>query len=193
MVLQYETSPGTFTSVTRRSGRLVDDGDLITAYTPEPLQRSGPQTHVWVTEWQAVPWLGAPNVDALDARGGVPLGRYRFHVEGSGWTLDSQPFTVVAGGLMTSGTRSGSSINVTAKWNAPKGWRLMDIFAMSNQPVPLRSQSITVKLLDSGGATLSTSIVNLDVNGAGTVTNNSSAATVSATDAFGNPATAPVQ
>src|SRR4029078_9981267 len=53
VTLQFEATPGNFTAVTRRSGRIVDDGEIVLAYTPSPLQRNGPQTHVWVAEWQA--------------------------------------------------------------------------------------------------------------------------------------------
>ena len=67
---------------------------------------------MWVAEWQAVPWLGEPSLDSLDDRGGVPLGNYRFHVEGNGWTLDSQPFAVVAGRPRGDGARARTTINV---------------------------------------------------------------------------------
>src|SRR3954471_24076583 len=74
VTLQAETSAGSgqFADVTRRSGRAIEDMEITLAYTPSPLQRSGPQTHFWVAEWQAVPWVGAANVDSLADRGGVP-------------------------------------------------------------------------------------------------------------------------
>src|SRR5206468_649224 len=99
-------------------------------------------------------WFGAP-ADSLDDRGGVPLGRYRFHVDGAGWSLDSQPFQVIAGGLLPVSTgRAGGSVHTTASWSAPKGFRLMDFFMLSNQPVPLRSQAVKVEILDAGNAVL---------------------------------------
>src|SRR5690606_16615647 len=104
VTLQREDG-GQFVPVTRRSRRVVDDGEIVLAYTPSPLRRSGPQTHFWVAEWQAVPWLGAPGLDELSDRGGVPLGRYRFFVEGHGWTLASEPFEVVPGGLAIGSTQ----------------------------------------------------------------------------------------
>ena len=55
---------------------------------------------------------------------GVPLGNYRFHVDGHGWTLDSQPFAVVQGGLAPSAMKVNNVITVTTSWLAPKGWRL---------------------------------------------------------------------
>lgn len=189
--LQKETSPGVYAAVTRRSGRDVEDQEILLAYTPEPLQRSGPQTHVWTAEWQAVPWLGEPNLDSLDDRGGVPAGNYRFHVEGDGWSVDSDPFAVVPGGLEATATRA-AQITATVSWHAPKGWRLMDMALPSNQPVPVRGQAVTVALLDAGNAQLSTASATTDVSGAVSVANNASATQVRITDRFGNVATAPI-
>jgi hypothetical protein len=189
--LEVETSPGVYAPVTRRSGRDVEDQDILLAYTPDPLQRSGPQTHVWVAEWQAVPWLGAPNLDSLDDRGGVPLGNYRFHVDGNGWSVDSNPFQVVAGGVEATATR-GSAIAVTVTWHAQKGFRLMDMNLPSNQPVPVRSQQVTVALLDAGGTQLSSSAQTTDASGAVSVANNASATQVKVTDRFGNSVTSPI-
>ncbi|MDQ3340545.1 MAG: hypothetical protein M4D80_35755, partial [Myxococcota bacterium] len=60
VTLEYEMVPGSgvYLPVVRRSGRRVEDTEIVLAYTPSPLQRSGPQTHMWVAEWQAVPWVG---------------------------------------------------------------------------------------------------------------------------------------
>jgi neutral ceramidase len=193
VTLQFESTPGTFTAVTRRSGRVVDDTEIVLAYTPAPLQRSGPQTHVWVAEWQAVPWLGSPTADALDDRGGVPLGNYRFHVEGSGWMLDSQPFQVIAGGLaIVQTSRVGGNVHASVTWHAPKGWRLMDLGLMSNQPIPVRGQAVTVQLLGPGNVSLATSTANTDANGAASVADIVGATTVKITDRFGNTSTAPL-
>src|SRR5204863_4238462 len=102
VTLEYETVPGSgvYLPIVRRSTRHVEDTEIVLSYTPSPLQRgSGPQTHIWVAEWQAVPWVGMMNGnDALNARGGVTLGKYRFAVEGNGWAVASQPFEVVPGG-----------------------------------------------------------------------------------------------
>ncbi|HEU0035430.1 MAG TPA: neutral/alkaline non-lysosomal ceramidase N-terminal domain-containing protein [Kofleriaceae bacterium] len=193
VTLEVETSPGTFAPVLRRSGRVVEDAEIVLAYTPSPLQRSGLQTHVWVAEWQAVPWLGAKTTDSLDDRGGLPLGKYRFHVEGNGWTLDSNPFQVTQGGLVVGAVqRAGGTIRATASWHAPKGWRLMDMNLMSNQPVPVRGQQVTVALLGAGGASLGSTQVTTDGNGAVQVPDNASATQVKITDRFGNVSTAPI-
>ena len=198
VTLEHEMAPGSgvYMPVLRRSGRVVDDAELVVAYTPEPLQRTtAPQTHVWVVEWQAVPWLGAPGLDTLDDRGGVPLGNYRFHVDGHNWTLDSQPFAVGAGGLAPSAMKVNGTITVTTNWFAPKGWRLMDLVLKSNQPVPVRSQQVTFQLLDASGAPIAgeNGTTNTDANGAITLPDLSgNAAMVRVTDRFGNTATTPI-
>jgi neutral ceramidase len=189
--LERETSAGVFEPVLRRSGRPVEDQEILLAYTPEPLQRSGPQTHVWVAEWQAVPWLGAPGRDSLDDRGGVPTGNYRFHVDGDGWSLDSDPFDVVPGGLEATATRSGQ-ITATVTWHARIGWRLMDMNLPSNQPVPVRSQQVSVTLVAANGVDITSSSATTDANGVASVADNANAAQVRITDRFGNVATAPI-
>ncbi len=190
VTLQYKTT-GTFADVKRHSGRVVDDLELVRAYTPVPLQRSGPQHHVWVVEWQAVPWLGSEDADGLDARGGLALGDYRFHVEGKGWTLDSSPFTVVAGGVaLTTAARAASAITATVSYYAPKGWRLMDMNRPSNQAVPIATQPVKVELLGTSDAVLSTTNnVMTDAAGVASVTDNALALKVRVTDRFGNIAT----
>ena len=188
VTLQYESSPGVYTDVTRKSGRVVEDQELTKAYTPSPLQRSGPQHHVWVIEWQAVPWVGSTDGDTFDTRANVRLGNYRFHVVGSAWTLDSNPFAVVPGGLQVSAARA-TTINLGVRWYAPKGWRLMDMNLMSNQPVPVRSQSVTVTLLDASNTVKSTQIVSTDANGNVSVPDVSGATQAKVLDASGNSLT----
>lgn len=191
VTLQVQSpASGTYTDVVRKSGRPVQDQELIVSYTPSPLIRANaPQQHVWAVEWQAVPWLGTPNLDTLDDRGGLPLGTYRFHVVGSTWSLDSQPFQVVKGGLEAAGKRASGSITATATWHAQRGWRLMDLTLPSNQPVPVRSQAVTVELLDSSGNTLSTANLTTDTSGNASVPDVAAATQVRLTDRFGNIAT----
>jgi hypothetical protein len=195
VTLEYEMIPGSglFAPVVRKSGRLVEDTEIILAYTPSPLQRSGPQTHVWVAEWQAVPWMGSIANDALDARGGVPLGRYRFTVAGKDWTISSNAFEVVQGGVATGAvTRTGGNINTPVTWFAPKGWRLMDMSAMSNQAVPVRSQTVTVTLRNLANVAIYSDAVMTDANGVVSVPNNNAATTVQITDRFGNTTVASI-
>jgi neutral ceramidase len=194
VTLQKETTTaGVYQDVTRRSGRTIEDMEIVLAYTPSPLQRSGPQTHFWVAEWQAVPWVGAVGADALDERGNVPLGNYRFHVEGAGWSLDSQPFTVVAGGAVLSGAaRAGGMAKASILWSAPKGWRLMDLQVRSNQAVPVRNQQVTVDLLTAADLVVGTGSATTDAAGQASITDNAAATKIRITDRFGNAATAPL-
>ena len=190
VTLEYDAGTDAWAPVARRSGRLVEDSEIVLAYTPDPLQRSGPQTHYWVAEWQAVPWVGAVGVDSLDDRGGVPLGRYRFHVEGKGWTLDSDPFEVVAGGVSLLASRSGGTIEATVRLSAPKGWRLLDMALMSNQPIPVRSQPVTIELRSAANTVLSASTISTDASGVVSVPDDAAATSVRVVDRFGNAATA---
>lgn len=154
VTLERETAPDSFEPVVRRSGRAVRDGDLLVAYTPIPLRRVGdePQTHYWAVEWQAVGWLGMlADVAGLDAVRRVPLGRYRFHVAGAGYQLDSDPFEVVPAALEVAAVRDGSSIRLSAAMRAPKGYRLLDMTAPSNQAVPLRAAAVEVRLTQGAG------------------------------------------
>lgn len=172
---------GTYVTVTRQSGRPVSDGDLILTYAPSPLIRTGSaQTHLWAVEWQAVPWIGAEmGLDALDRRGGVPLGRYRFHVAGDGWTLDSSPFEVVAGTLTVSAARAGNVITASSNWHAPRGYRVLDLTFDSNVPVPLRAQSVTVTAYAAGNVMVGApQTVTTDQQGRAAVDLGAAAATV---------------
>ena len=187
VTLERETTPGSniYETITRGSGRPVVDGDFIVTYAPSPLIReSSPQNHLWAVEWQPVPWVGATmGLDALDRRGAVPLGKYRFHVVGSGWTLDSSPFDVVAGTLTVAASRSGNNITVVSNWHAPKGFRIMDLNLNSNVPVPLRTQSVTVTGFTSAGAQVGVSqTVTTDAQGRVTVDFGAAASTVSRVD-----------
>jgi neutral ceramidase len=182
-----------FAAVTRRSGRPVRDGDLLLTYTPLPLVRSGaPRRHVWAVEWQAVPWLGAPGLDDLGDRAGVPLGRYRFHVIGDGWAIDSDPFEVVAGGVELAASRTGTALTATASLHAPRGFRLLDLSVPSNRAVPLRSRPVTVALVDADGGVLDQRAATTTAGGqiAFDDPDVAKATTVRVTDEFGNVATA---
>jgi hypothetical protein len=147
--------PGTYQPVRRRSGRPVQDGDILVIWTPQPLRRSGtdPRTHYWVAEWQAVTSWGTAGLDDVEDRIGVPLGRYRFHVEGPGgsYSVDSEPFEVVAGALDVMLSRSGTRGDFTVRYQSATGWRLITMFGNSNQPVPLSRGPVTVTARWAGG------------------------------------------
>lgn len=192
-VVTLEHDSGGFAPVRRQSGRIVRDGDFLISYTPLPLNRAdGEQQHVWAVEWQPVPWLGAAGLDDLGDRAGVPLGTYRFHVEGDGWALDSEPFEVVPGGTRASATRAGTQITVTSTLLAPRGYRLLDLSVASNGPVPYRTQDVTVELLAAGDVVLDSRAVTTDGNGVVSFDDAdvATAVTVRVTDSFGNVATA---
>ncbi len=192
VVLQKQNG-ATFENVTRLSGQAVTDGEVLLTYTPQPLRRviGQAQTHVWVAEWQAVPWFGAPGdgLNELDARAGLALGMYRFSVAGDGWTLASSPFEVVPGALDLAVTRVASNLRVSAALSAPKGWRLLDAALPSNQPVPLRGQLLTVVQKNVGGISVATDTLAAGVDGSVTVAAAASVATVLVLDRFGNSAT----
>jgi hypothetical protein len=92
--------------------------------------------------------------------------------------------------MISTPSRSGGTAHATSAWVAPKGYRLMDFFLMSNQPVPLRSQAIKVDLLDGGGAVVGTANVTSDPNGGVSITDVAAATQMRLTDRFGNVATA---
>jgi hypothetical protein len=56
----------------------------------------------------------------------------------------------------------------------------------SNGPVPVRSQAVTVELLDASDHVLSTATPTTDGSGAASVPDNASATQVRVTDRFGN-------
>lgn len=187
VTLQRETSPGTWEDVTRRSGRPVQDGDLLLTWTPDPILRgetSGPRTHYFTVEFQAAAPLGMPGLEAIEDRPGLPLGNYRFHVTHSTYELDSDPFEVVAATLQASVETSGPDATVTLGFLNENGYRLLDLGGgPSNGLVPLRSQDVEVTIGAGAPATLST-----DADGrvtiAGAVGN-----AVTIVDRFGNSAT----
>jgi neutral ceramidase len=195
VTLERETAPdsGTYEPVRRRSGRPVTDGDFLLTHTPLPLQREdGDPFHAWAVEWQAVPWLGAEGLDELGDRAGVPLGRYRFHVAGAGWTLTSQPWTVVPGGLTAAvASRAGTSLTLAVTLSAPAGFRLLHEVVPSNLGVPLASQPVDVELL-AGDTVVGTATGTTTAGGQVTIDDPAVAGATAArvTDRFANVATA---
>ncbi|MCA9533424.1 MAG: neutral/alkaline non-lysosomal ceramidase N-terminal domain-containing protein [Myxococcales bacterium] len=195
VVLEREVSSGVFAPVLRRSGREVTDSELVVSYTPQPLARVAgqAQTHYWAVEWQPVPWLGARNeagdsLDGLDARGAVPLGRYRFRVLGAAFELSSQPFEVVEAPLTVSAARdtSAGSVSVSVALEAPRGYRLLDLQLPSNRPVPLRGVAVTLQLTHESGPDTELELV---TDAAGSVTFADAGGLVvqvHVTDGFGN-------
>ena len=93
------------------------------------------------------------------------------------------------GVALSSPLNAGGNVRVTVNWHAPKGWRLMDMNLRSNQPIPVREQQVTVALLSSADAVLSTATTTTDANGVAQITATGGAAKVWVTDRFGNQAT----
>lgn len=200
--LERETAPDTWQPVTRRSGRLVRDGALVTGYTPLPIRREDdqPQTHYWYVEFQAVPWLGATDdggadIDTLATRAALPLGRYRFRVAGKDFDITSDAFEVVPAPLTVNAARTGTSIAANASLHAPDGYRLLDLILDSNDPVPVRGGTFDVELTLAGGDTLRFDAAVADDDGTVTVDAGASADQVTRvriTDPWGNTQTAAV-
>jgi neutral ceramidase len=192
VTLQREQTAGRgdFADVTRRSGRPVQDGDLLVAWTPDPLTGAAARTHYWTVEWQAVAPVGSAYPDALSGRPGVALGRYRFHVEGTGYRVDSDPFTVTAGALAVTATRMGTSLQVNVGYEARTGWRLLDFQTDSNRRVPVRSSPVDLTLTTMAGATRTLRAQMTDASGVVTVPMAADVRTVAVTDRHGNAGSA---
>jgi len=166
VVLEHEVD-GAMVPVQRRSGRIVEDHDVLLTWTPDPLTfDDAPRTHYWAVEWQAVTWLGATGAgisDDLEDRAGVPLGRYRFRIEGNGYTLTSDPFEVVPGTLDVTAAVAGAQVALTfALTTAQASWRLLVADGPSNRPVPVARGPVTVELTLQSGGTATTTGVELD-------------------------------
>lgn len=141
---------GAFQPVRRRSGREVEDRDLLLVWTPLPLLNTGePRTHYWALEWQAVGFEHGP----LEDRAGLPLGRYRFHVEGTGYTVDSAPFEVTAGPIDARASLDGATVAIEARYQPREGWRLLDLEGPADRDVPVLAGPLEVVLEREGGAT----------------------------------------
>lgn len=138
VILEREVEADVWEPLTRRSGRPVIDQDVMLFHTPDPLIRdtpSDPRTHRWAVEWQAVTWWGSPNDDVED-RFGVPLGRYRFRVEGEGYSLTSNAWDVQPATMTLDAAAAGGQFAGTATFHAPNGWRLLHRTIRSNTPIP---------------------------------------------------------
>jgi neutral ceramidase len=177
VVLERE-SAGSFEPVLRRSGRPVVDRDLLLSHTPDPLEGDSPRTHYWAIEWQAV-----ATADDLRERSNLPLGRYRFRVEGTGYELASVPFEVVAGAIALDATVTGARAEIRATYHAPDGFRLLDLAVNANDPAPLRDEIVRVEVI---GATTRELDATLDGDGRATIDVGGAATRIRVTDRFGN-------
>ncbi|HHH31201.1 MAG TPA: hypothetical protein ENK57_23030 [Polyangiaceae bacterium] len=193
--IQREVSADTWEDLVRRSGRVVHDGDLLMTWTPDPIFREEgvARTHYYTAEFQAAAPMGTGPLDAsglesLEGRRGLPVGRYRFHVVHSNYTVDSEPFEVVPATLTAATEASGADLAVTLTVHNENGYRLLDMSgARSNEPVPLRGAALEVTITPSGGSAR-TEALTTDGDGVVTIAD-AVGATVLITDAFGNSVT----
>lgn len=162
---------GTYVAVRRRSGREVNDQDLLVTWTLLPLRAAPgtPRTHYWVVEWQAVtPW-GTTGLDDPEDRAGLALGRYRFHVEGAGWTLNSNAFEVVNGALSVTATRAANAFTVAAGYEARDGWRVIGPRGAQNRRVPVTRGPLTVVFEMDMGAPRTEMVMTPSATGTATI------------------------
>ena len=134
--IEYETAPGQFQALENSKGKVVSsfDGVIVTTYTPEPLESMTPEKHIFAATWQAVP--GDP-ISLKNSIGpyALPLGKYRFRVEGKAkaasgqttYSVTSDSFDVVAAplGASSTATRAASSIDITANLGNAPGLRAL--------------------------------------------------------------------
>ncbi|MBX3250425.1 MAG: neutral/alkaline non-lysosomal ceramidase N-terminal domain-containing protein [Myxococcales bacterium] len=170
----------------RRSGRVVEDQDVLLFHTPNPLVPEEPlqqRTHRWAVEWQLVtPW-GTPELDRVEDRFGLPLGRYRFYVAGTGYELRSEPFEVVAAPIQVEASVAGGRLRGAARFEAAQGWRLLHMSVRSNRPVPANGE-VTLRVSTSSGPQEVSAV--LDAEGRFDVEAPAGATAVEVIDRFGN-------
>ena len=188
--LEHEVD-GAFEPVRRRSGRVVEDLDMIVVWTPLPLRPTTDEdrTHYWSVEWQAVSWFGADGLASLAARPGVPLGRYRFHVEGTGYAVDSEPFEVGPATMTVGTSLDGSDLVVDVGYEPVEGWRLMNMTGLANRYVPSEAGPFAVEVELAAGGAETFSDVAAEAPGRVRVTPGGAVSRVTITDRFGNVGT----
>jgi hypothetical protein len=193
--IEREVAPGRFEPLVRRNGRPVTHGDFLVIHNPDPylrLDRAMPRTHYWTVEWQLVTPPGTAGLLEVEDRVGLPLGRYRFHVTGTGYELDSAVFEVTPATLALTASRSGGEVMLRASFDVEdQAYRMLDRRTAPNADPPLRG-SCRVELLDGAGGVLATVDDVAFDGGAARVRDPavSGAARVRVTDRFGNAGTA---
>ncbi|HJL19720.1 MAG TPA: neutral/alkaline non-lysosomal ceramidase N-terminal domain-containing protein, partial [Sandaracinaceae bacterium LLY-WYZ-13_1] len=184
---EVETEPGTFEwqDVIRRSGRAVQDGDFIVTWTPDPILREAgtERTHYFTVEFQAAAPMGMPGLEGIADRPGLPLGRYRFRVEHPSYELVSDAFEVTPAPLSVMTSAAGGDVSVTLGYEAPTGYRVLDLETRSTGFVPLRSEDVEVDV--DGTVTTETTAA----DGSLTLAGAAGASSITVTDRFGNAAT----
>ena len=75
-----EMNPGVWTDIARRSGRPVQDGEILLTWTPNPIQREAgvPRTHYYTAEFQAVTPVGTAGARVAGGAARVAGGELSF-------------------------------------------------------------------------------------------------------------------
>lgn len=186
ITIEREVSEGTWEPLRRRSGRLVEDQDFMLYHTPDPLIPSTAlqeRTHRWAVEWQLVVPTGSEGIDRLEDRVGLDTGRYRFRVDGTGYSITSRPFEVAPAVVEVEASVAGGRLRGRARFDAPQGWRLLHPTLPSNRPVPANG-AVTLRV-STGGADVDVAAT-LDAEGRFDVEAPSGATAVRVIDRFGN-------
>ncbi len=180
---------GTWERVQTAMGRPVSEAmtDILVTHTPDPLfPKEDPQDHHYFAAWQAV--------GHVKDRAGLPLGSYRLVVEGKTWdggdttwpwttsdyTIETASFEVTPA---TVSLQSGDG-GLYAWMVAPaQGWRLVDLEGNSQGLNPVRG---TISVSVDGAAAQDIEVQSIAGGKAFIPIDVSSAASVTATDSFGN-------
>lgn len=178
---------GTFVPLTTRSGRPVADGEVLVSYTPFPLtaKHADLTHHYFTAEWQLVAPRGFDG-ESYAGRTALPLGRYRFAVDGPGYTVASEPFTVEPSVLDVKTVAAAAGIAITTAYDATNGYRLLDDEVPSNGLVPARSRSLAVRFFNGSSALGASQQVTSGADGVVTLAAPGGATRVVVTDAAGN-------
>ena len=187
VLLEHEVG-GEWESVRTKSGRPITEAmaDILVGYTPDPLfPHSADQKHYYWAAWQAV--------GHVNDRMGLPLGNYRFRVDGrkyignsETWPWDSEPYEMVTESfeLVPATVQLEESTDGVWAWVDAHalGFRLADIDGNSRGRNPIRG-TISV---DVDGTVTDIDVSDIVDGRAKILVDVSAATAISVTDAYGN-------
>ncbi|HMV68626.1 MAG TPA: neutral/alkaline non-lysosomal ceramidase N-terminal domain-containing protein, partial [Myxococcota bacterium] len=157
VTLEREVAADRWEPVRSHAGREINDDyhDFGIGWTPDPLYPAeAEQTHYWWATWQAV--------SHVQDRPGLPLGRYRLHIQGKrytggnttwpwtnteGYELYSQAFEVVPADVTVSEGDGGFWLSLVGPGD---GFRMIDIDGRSKGDNPLRGELVVTWETDAG-------------------------------------------